>query len=243
MKAWEKMYDEDVLAQAMNIAEDVKIVENDGVQIIAEIESFKVTTYIQYNGPTHASCNCPKKGSCKHEAALIYYLINHPEIYVQEMDLNEVMELVDEKSVKEFLLNEMESNEELKKRFLNEFQDSPIDKKHYEDKLTKVFKTGKGRDFKHHGIYDLDLMEDSLEDFLFHDIPEVLSAGEYDFACHLMCMIADVLNDEVASTYDSWDNLVDRFYENVHVLSTSIYLDYDKFKDLYSRMDVITDLY
>ena len=236
MKAWEMMYDKDVLAEAMKLSEDVKIAENDGVQIIAEIESFKVTTYIQYNSPTHASCNCPKKGSCKHEAALIYYLINHLEIYVQEMDLNEMVKLADENLLKKFLLTELESDKE-------QFQDSPIDKKHYENKLSKVFRTGKGRDFKHHGIYDLDLMEDSLEDFLFHDIPEVLSAGEYDFACHLMCMIADVLNDEVASTYDSWDNLVDRFYENVHVLSTSIYLDYDKFKDLYSRMDVITDLY
>lgn len=242
MKAWEMMYDQDVLAEAMKLSEDVKIVENDGIQIIAEIESFKVTTYIQYNSPTYASCNCPKKYQCKHEAALIYYLINHPEIYVRELNLNEMVRLADENLLKKFLLTELESDKELKKRFLNEFKSSPIDKKHYDDKLSKVFRLGKGRDFKLHGIYDMDVMENSLEDFLIHDISDILSSGEYDLACRLLSRIADVLNDEVASTYDSWDNLVDEFFEQVDVLSSSIHLDADRMNDLYSRMDVINDL-
>ncbi|WP_369333252.1 SWIM zinc finger family protein [uncultured Methanobrevibacter sp.] len=48
---------------------------------------------MQYNSPTYASCNCPKKYQCKHEVALIYYLINHSEIYVRELNLNEMVKL------------------------------------------------------------------------------------------------------------------------------------------------------
>ena len=88
----------------------------------------------------------------------------------------------------------------------------------------------------------MDLIENSLEDFLIYDISDILSAGEYDLACRLLSRIADVLNDEVASTYDSWDNLVDEFFEQVDVLSASIHLDADRMNDLYSRMDVINDL-
>lgn len=243
MKAWEQSYDEKVLNEALNIIGDVKIVHNDGIEIIAEIESFAVTTYIQYNGPTHASCNCSESGGCKHEASLIYYLKDHPEIYVKDLDLNDILDNVDKKNLKKFLLKEFEYDNELKSRFLSEFQKNSIDKTYYRNKLSKIFKTGEGKEFEYHEIYDLDLMENGLYDFLFDDISKIMSAGEFDFACELLCRIAELLNDELMSSYDSWDNLVDRLMEHVNVLSSSIYLDSQKMDELYSNMDIIFDIF
>lgn len=242
MKAWEKPYDVDVLEEAINLVDNVEIIQSDGVEFIAEIESFEVKTYIQYNSPTYTFCNCPKNGYCKHEASLIYYLINHPELYLMELDFNEQLNQVSENNLKKFLLKELESNDELKKKFMNEFQNNIIDKDYYRNKLSDVFKSGEGKDFEYHGIYDLDLMGNSLYDFIFEDISNILSAGEYEFACELLIRIADLLNDEMMSTYNSWYDLVDRFMEHVHVLSTSIYLDSQKMDELYSKMDVINNL-
>ena len=89
------------------------------------------------------------------------------------------------------------------------------------------------------GFYNLDLMEDSLYEFIVTDISNVLGAGEHDFACELMIRIAKLLNDEAISTFDSWDNLVDRFMEQVNALSFSLYLDAEKLDELYAHMDHI----
>ena len=63
MKAWQKAYDENVLDEALKLADDVKVISNDGVEIIAEVESFNVTTYIQYNSQTHVSCTCSQSAA------------------------------------------------------------------------------------------------------------------------------------------------------------------------------------
>ena len=240
MKAWEKWYSDEVLDEAKKLENSVKIVSNDGVEIIGEVENRRVTTYIQYNSPTHASCGCSKM-SCEHEAALVYYLISHPELYLKNLDFEEIFDLASENDIKRFLLKEMESDEDLKNRFLNEFQpESVIDKNYYRNKLSRVFEGGKGRDFDDHGFYELDMMEDDLEDFIVDDISDILSAGEYDFACELLCEIGELLNDDVMSTFDSWYNLADRFMEHVNVLSTSVYLDAEKMDELNSKIDNVT---
>ena len=77
MKAWEKLYKPEDLKQAVELAEKVKIKSNDGVEIIAEVEGYRVETYMQFQSPSYASCNCPSKYSCRHEAALIYHIKNH----------------------------------------------------------------------------------------------------------------------------------------------------------------------
>lgn len=242
MKAWEQMYDSEILAEGKAMAENVKIIENDGGRIVAEIEGFEVETYIEYNSPYYGSCNCSRTLPCKHEAALTYYLIDHPELYLKELTFDEIFEDIDEKSLREFLFREFQSNDKLKSKFLKEFKANPINKEYYRDKLTNVFKSGEGRDFKHFEVYDLDMMEDSLYDFIFHDISTILSAGEYDFACELLCRIAELLNDELMVSYDSWHNLADRFMEHVNTLSASIYLDAQKMDELYSRMDFMLEI-
>lgn len=242
MKAWELMYKEEDLKEAKMNFNDVKIIENDGVEIIGKIENFKVTTYIQFNSPSLASCNCPQKTPCKHEAILIYYLENHPELFLTELNFEEIFNLTSDDDLKKFLLNELKKNSDLKNKFLKEFKTkSPINKRYYKNKLKEVFKSGEGKDYQYHEIYDLDLMESDLNDFLTKDISDILIAGEHDFACDLLCEIGDLLDDELMSSYDSWYELADSFMQNVFILSTSIYLDSEKMNELNFKTSLITE--
>lgn len=239
MKAWEMQYESDVLDEAVGLIDDVAIKSNDGGEIIALVEGHEVATYIEYNSPYYPSCDCDSSRPCRHGAALVYYLERHPELYMKSPDFDEVFDLASPNELKKFLIRQFDSDSELKERFFDEFSGKPIDKKHYTDKLDDVFRRGEGRDFDIHGFHDLDLMESDLYDFIFNDVSDVLSAGEYDFACDLLIRIAKLLNDETISTYDSWYDLADRFMEHVNTLSFSIYLDSARLDELYSNMDHI----
>ena len=241
MKAWEQNYDDKVLKEAKNLVDNVKIISNDENHIIAEIDSFEIETYIEYNNPTHTLCNCPESFGCKHEAGFIYYLQNHPELYLKQPDFKELFDRVDKDNIKKFLLKEIEADENLKNKFINEFQNNSIDKDYYRNKLTEVFKTGEGRDFDNHHIHDLNLMEDALSSFMFHDITNILATGECDFAWELLCQIADLLNNDVVISSDSWLELSNQFIEYREILSNSINLDLDKMDLLYDKSNNIYD--
>ena len=240
LKAWEKMYESSDLDEALMLVDSVSVKSSDGAEIIAQVEDFEVKTIVEYNSPSYLSCSCPSKYPCKHEASLVYYLERHPEMFLKKPNFEEVFDMASMDDLKKFLLTEFEENPDMKKRFISQFA---MDKNYYLNKLGDVFKRGEGRDFQNHGIHDLDLMEDELYDFILDDIHDVLTLGEYDFACDLMIMIAKLLNDEMTADYDSWYNLVDRFLENVNALSFCIYLDLQKLEELYANMDVITQCF
>ena len=239
MKAWEKLYNQKDLEMAAELAGKVSIRSNDGVRITAQVDGYEVETFIQYEGPSYSSCSCRSGRPCMHEAALTYYIINHPEVCRKSLDIDELFNMACHDDLKDFLMNEFGTNPDLKGRFLERFSDSLINRDYYNDKLNKIFRKGEGRDFKHHGFHDLDLMSDDLYDFIFTDITNVLSAGDHDFACELLIRIAKLLNDEVISTSDSWDNLAEAFMEQVDALTFSLYLDAKKLDELYANMDHI----
>ena len=104
MKAWELMYDKEVLKEGKNIVDDVKIISNEDDEIIGEIEGFEVSTYIEYNSPSNVSCNCSKQMPCKHEASFIYYLEKYSDLFVKEIGLKERLDLIQHKELKKFIL-------------------------------------------------------------------------------------------------------------------------------------------
>lgn len=236
MKAWEKQYRSEDLDEAIELAQNVSVISNDGVQIIAQVGDCRVETYIQFQSPTYSSCSCLSRYPCRHEAALTYHIKNHLDDYVHAQDFDEIFSLVSPDDLRYFLKKEFNSNPDLKDKFLKRFSNTYIDRNYYSDKLDDVFRKGEVSDFEYH---DLDLMKDELYDFIFTDISNLLSAGEHDFACDLLIRIAKLLNDEIVSTYDSWYDLTDRFMEQVNVLSFSIYLDSEKLDALYANMNHI----
>ena len=239
MKAWERLYDKEDLKQADELADRVSIKSNDGVQITAQVEGYEVETFIRYASPSYTSCSCPSQYPCRHEAALTYYLKNHPETYLKSQDIDELLNIGCHDDLKDVLMNEFGANPDLKEGVLERFSDNPIGRDYYNDKLNKIFRKGEGRDFQYHGFHDLDMMRDDLYDFIFTDISNVLSAGDHDFACGLLIRIAKLLNDEVISTFDSWDDLAEAFMEQFDALSFSIYLDAEKLDELYANMNHI----
>lgn len=240
LKAWEKLYKSEDLDKAVELSQKVSIKSNDGVQIIAEIEGYRVETYIEFKSPIYASCNCPSTHPCRHEAALTLHIKNHIDEYVDNQDFDEVFSLVSHDDLKDFIKEEFKANPDLKEKFMKRFADNCIDRNYYTQKLDTIFTKGEGSDFDNRGYHDLDLMKKELSDFLTYDIPDLLIAHEHDFACELLIRIAKLLNDELISTYDSWYDLADCFMEPVNLLPFSIYLDAEKLDELNSNMGHIT---
>lgn len=142
---------------------------------------------------------------------------------------------IDENQLRDFLKDEMKQNPKLKKAFLDKFcQKDVIDKEYYIDKLDQVFRSGEDRSFADFGIYNIDMMEYALSEFMDNELPKILEMREHSFACSLVEKIAEVLSDDLAVSHDSWYGLVEDFREYVYILEDSIYLTSDERKSLES---------
>ena len=221
---------------------EITEIENSGDEITARFDDdTEIMTPLSYDSPSHPFCNCNSKYYfCKHYASIMYYVEKHPEILKSAADINDILSVVSEEKLKEFLLKEFENNSDLKNRFLDEFsKKSKIDKNYYSKKLKKIFKQGEGPDFRYHEIYDLDRMESGLYEFLRDDIHNVLKAGEYEFAFELLLKIGPILNDEMATTSDCWYDLAEEYVQIIDLISQTIHLSKEQVRELYSNTDVI----
>ena len=104
----------------------------------------------------------------------------------------------------------MKQNLPLKKAFLDKFsQESVIDKEYYIDKLNQVFRSGEDRCFVDFGIYNIDMMEYALSEFMDNELPKILEMCEHSFVCSLVEKIAEVLWDDLAVSHNSGYGLVE----------------------------------
>ena len=233
MAAWERLYDEEIL----NKSKDVKFknVKKEKDSIIAQIADtdYEITTNIIFKSPYNTVCDCDMKTKCEHDAALHHYIDNHPELLSTVKDAREIIEDIDGEDLKKFILEEIEQNIALNNKFLLRFDENDtIDKDKYRQKLSKAIRTGEGHDFYLHQLYDIGKMEKALTKFMQKDLKTVLEADEYEFACELLCKIADVLDDELETSDDSWYNLTTIYSEIACPLIESIYLTSDDVEEL-----------
>ena len=231
MKGWQLSFDEKSLDEAENCEVEISNVEDS--EIIAEVDDFEVVAPIVFHSPYHVFCNCKSKYPCKHEAALIFYIEKHPELLKCSQSEDNIISSIDENQIRDFLKNEMKQNPKLKKAFLDKFgQESVIDKQYYIDKLNQVFRSGEDRSFVDFGIYNIDMMEYALYEFMNNELPKILNMGEHSFACCLVEKIAEILGDDLAVSHDSWYGLVEDLMEYVYILEDSIYLTSNERKSL-----------
>ena len=147
---------------------------------------------------------------------------------------------IDENQLRDFLKDEMKQNPKLKKAFLDKFgQEDVIDKEYYIEKLDQVFRSGEDRSFVDFGIYNIDMMEYALSEFMDNELPKILEMREHSFASSLVEKIAEVLGDDLAVNHDSWYDLAEDFMEYVYILEDSIYLTSDERKSLESATSEI----
>ena len=231
MNGWELSFDVKSLDDAQKC--EVEILNVEDREIIANVDGFEVIAPIVFHSPHHVFCSCKSKYPCKHEAALINYIEKHAELLKCSQSEDDLISSIDENQLREFLKNQMKQNPKLKKAFLDKFgQEDVIDKEYYLDKLDQVFRSGEDRSFADFGIYDIDMMEYALSEFMDNELPKILGMREHSFACSLVEKIAEVLGDDLAVSHDSWYGLVEDFMEYVYILEDSIYLTSDERKSL-----------
>lgn len=231
MKGWQLSFDEDSLDGAENC--EVEILHVEDGEIIAKVDGFEVVAPIVFHSPHHVFCSCKSEYACKHEAALIFYIEKHVELLKGSKSEDDLISSIDENQLRDFLKNEMKQNPKLKKAFLDKFgQESVIDKQYYIDKLDQVFRSGEDRSFVDFGIYNIDMMEYALYDFINNELPKILEMREHSFACSLVEKIAEILGDDLAVGHDSWYGLVEDLMEYVYILEDSVYLTSNERKSL-----------
>lgn len=79
-------------------------------------------------------CNCPYEDNCKHLAATLYYLEDHPELLKKENNIGELVSNTSKNKLQEFLILELANNNDLANKF-KLFTNSEFDSNFYFNKL------------------------------------------------------------------------------------------------------------
>ena len=204
MECWKKNFTKKALKDGIKNKNDVSDVTYDGYSIKANVNSFDVELVMQDNVLYDFSCSCSKKSSCAHEAAVLYFFDEFPEILedltskeydvekISKINLNDDFKIVSSKNLKKFLKKEFKKNPKVKYDFIKYFEREPlIDNKEYEKKLRGII-TG-----KRHGYYDLRLIGGKIKTFMKNDIQLVIDQKEYELAYTLLNKIMDIFIDQI----------------------------------------------
>lgn len=227
MNYWKDNFNEKTLKQGIKYKNNVENISYDGCKFKAAINSkFNVELIIQNNILYDMSCSCSKKSSCAHEAALLYFLDEFPEILedfskdseyekIADIDISEDLKVISESKLKKFLKKEFKKNSKLKYNFIKQFKnESLIDSKSYEKKLKGILRNG-GKEF---GYYKLHNMRTPLKRFIKKDIDILIQQNEYELAFKLLNEIMDLFIDPIYWDDDAWYEIAYYYREYIYFL-------------------------
>ena len=117
------------IINASNRSIDAKVIGSDAYDVRINFKNRKIKSMY---------CSCPYYDNCKHQAAVLYYADNHPEIFPKNEDIDKLVKNVSLKDLREFLIEELANDKDLLNRF-KVFTDSATDEDFYEKKLTYCF--------------------------------------------------------------------------------------------------------
>lgn len=144
MNSWEFLFEDKILDRGYFITDDVKILNRSSREVNAIVSgTFDYDVKIEFDKHGNIdsmSCTCPyfERDNCKHLAALLYCLDeyeNHDD--ESDEDFEELFKSVDDERLKEFFLEELRDNWELKNKFLLEFSEK-VDENYYKSKLDDI---------------------------------------------------------------------------------------------------------
>ena len=138
-------------------------------------------------------CNCLYDGNCKHLAATLYYLDNHPELLKKEDEINELVLNASIDDIKSFLIQELVINTDLANKF-KLFINSDIDEYFYINKLNNSLNNS------------FDVIK-----FIDDDLIYLIDSKQYD----LIFKLCDILIDYCGElydygNYDAFDTILDK---------------------------------
>lgn len=227
MDCWKINFNEKTLNQGIKYKDNVEDIIYDGYTFKATINSkFNVELIIQDNLLYDMSCSCSKNSSCGHEAGLLYFLEEFPEILedfskdsvsekIADIDISEDLKVISESKLKKFLKKEFKKNSKLKYNFIKQFKnESIIDSKAYERKLKGILRNG-GKEF---GYYKLHNMRTPLKRFIKKDIDVLIQQNEYKLAFKLLNEIMDLFIDQIYWDDDAWYEIAYYYREYIYFL-------------------------
>ena len=251
MNCWKDNFNEKTLNQGLKYKNNVENLSYNGCKFKATINSkFNVELIMQDNILYDMSCSCSKKSSCAHEAGLLYFLEEFPEILedfskdgesekITDIDISADLKVISEAKLKKFLKKEFKKNSKLKYNFIKQFKnESLIDSKAYERKLKGILRNG-GKEF---GYYKLHNMRTPLKRFIKKDIDILIQQKEYELAFKLLNKIMDLFIDQIYWDDDAWYEIAYYYWEHINfLLKNGDFSENEKFH-VQKNLNVINDL-
>ena len=205
MNNWEHYFEEKILDRGYFITDDVEILKRNSSEVKAIVSGtydYDVEISFDINGNIESMhCTCPyfHTDYCKHLAALLYCLEEDESEKEEEDDIEELFNTVDDKSLKEFLLNELHSNWDLRNQFRLKFTKS-VDENYYKKRLDDI-------------IYKEDFSYD-LTNFINNEIGFLFDKKEY-------ALILELIDDAFSSVCCELNDYpwIDSYYDNLDEIS------------------------
>ena len=229
MNCWKNNFNKTTLKQGLKYKNNIGNISYDGYTFKASNKSkneFNVEFVLQENILFDMSCSCSKKSSCAHEAGVLYFLEEFPEILedftddrehekISDMDISADLKVISESKLKKFLKKEFKKDPKLKYSFIKQFStESLIDSKAYERKLKRILRNG-GKEF---GYYKLHNMRTPLKNFMKKDIYTLIEQKEYKLAYRLLNEIMGLFIDQVYWDDDAWYEIAYYYREYIYFL-------------------------
>ena len=170
-------------------------------------------------------CTCPKREYCRHEAAVLTY-IEKNNLIEKEKEFINLVKHADEANLKEYLIEILNDNPEIKRDFITKFKkEKRIDAERYFTKLESIIENSEGSDYGNFGLYNIDRLAGGIYDFILDELYDLVEIYQYDVVFELLDRIGDVLSDEMYVNNESWYDACEEYLllayklEDTYVLS------------------------
>ena len=169
------------IINASNKSIDAKVIGSDAYDVRINFKNREIKSMY---------CSCPYYDNCKHQAAVLYYADNHPEIFPKNDDIDKLVKNVSLKDLREFLIEELANDKDLLNRF-KVFTDSATDEDFYEKKLTYCFSKPV-----------------NVIRFIDEDMSFLIKNGNFDTVLKLSRLIVDYLKEIYHCDYDAFIDIL-----------------------------------
>lgn len=230
MKNWMDYFGDDVISRGESYFKNdnvynVIVNENFITANVRGTRIYKVDIGITKGDIDYLTCNCPHFESgynCKHIAAVLFYLeVNGFEFQEDNEtydDAEKLLDSISEDKLKKFLIEELETNNELFRKFKLKFQEklSKNDIKEYKTNLNNIFDENRVEPYFEEFYNDENLSND-LWNYLHNEVMDLFNKEEYETVFTLIKIIySKSLNQ---SKYDNYFVLSDVLEYSFEILN------------------------
>ena len=196
MKDWKRHFEAKILGRGQDYYESnaVRIYDYSPEHVHAQVAGsyiYEVSIYLKDCEITSMHCDCPYPYNCKHLAAVLYYLEDHPQLLEAE-DYNELIMSCTREELIDFLISELPKNPPLANK-LKLFKNQGVSEDYYINMMENSFSSSS-----------------NILKFLNEDIGDLIELKQYDLVFRLCRLVIDHVNSEMK--YGHFNMLEDIIY-------------------------------